>query len=91
MKRLTPFPDDVEAQNKSVQGTIPLLDGIGTVEDMANLALFLASPAARVITSTTIVIDGAQHFYNAAMIPREMMKEVVQQQMAVNKQRKAKL
>ena len=55
-----------EAANKSIEGktktkkkamVIPRLR-YGTIEDVANTALFLASPAADYVTGTNLLIDG---------------------------------
>ena len=46
--------EDVKAE---IRKKIPLAD-FGTAEDVANLALFLASPAARYITGQVMAVDG---------------------------------
>ncbi|MFW6359149.1 MAG: SDR family oxidoreductase [Chroococcales cyanobacterium] len=55
---------DIEKAKKPVkfpEGNIPLTDGeIGCPEDVAELVLFLASDASRLISGTEIWIDGAQ-------------------------------
>lgn len=52
-----------------VTQTIPL-KRFGTIDDIANCALFLASPAAAYITGAVIVVDGGQHLPGyGAMVP----------------------
>ncbi len=53
MKRLAPN----EAVKKAVQKSVPL-DRFGEKQDVANLALFLASPLSSYITGTVIPVDG---------------------------------
>ncbi|MBA3530981.1 MAG: SDR family oxidoreductase [Ardenticatenales bacterium] len=48
---------------EQVEGTIPLRR-FGTVEEIGNCALFLASPAAAYITGAILVCDGGQHMVN---------------------------
>lgn len=40
--------------------TIPL-GAMGTTQDIADSAIFLFSPAARIITGQVLVVDGGQH------------------------------
>jgi len=60
---------DLENLGKAVEfpeGKIPLTDGqAGTPEDVAQLALFLASDASRFISGTEIWIDGAESLVKA--------------------------
>lgn len=57
-----------------VSEVIPL-KRFGTVEDIANCALFLASPAAAYITGAVIVVDGGQHLPGySALLP--VMRQV---------------
>lgn len=55
MKRLAPTP----AAEKAIAGMVPL-GAFGEKNDIANLALFLASPAARYITGAIVPCDGGQ-------------------------------
>lgn len=55
--------------SEQVTQTIPL-KRFGSVDDIANCALFLASPAASYITGAIIVVDGGQHLPGyGAMVP----------------------
>lgn len=45
----------------------------GTIEDVAAMALFLASPAASLLTGITLVADGGQSFSGSAMLAELMM------------------
>jgi len=47
------------AEQKAVARTIPM-HRIGYPEDMAGLALYLASPASAYVTGQEIVVDGGQ-------------------------------
>jgi len=89
MNRLTPFADDVEKQNRAFDNLLPLANGLGQIEDMANAALFLVSPAARIITGTTLVVDGGSR-WPMPSIPRELVREIQKQHQA-SRQPKAKL
>ncbi|WP_166212321.1 3-oxoacyl-ACP reductase FabG [Cognatiluteimonas telluris] len=51
------FDNIPEAQRKSIRNSVPLRR-IGTVEDVASLALFLLDPSASYITGQTFVVDG---------------------------------
>jgi len=47
------------AVNKNIRATVPL-GRYGTVDDIANTAIFLASPGGNFITGTNVVVDGLQ-------------------------------
>merc|ERR1712232_1309606 len=47
------------AEQRDVRMTVPL-GRYGTVDDIANTAIFLASPGGNFITGTNIVVDGMQ-------------------------------
>jgi NAD(P)-dependent dehydrogenase (short-subunit alcohol dehydrogenase family) len=53
-------PDRLALVEDSLARTIPLGGKLGTVDDAANLNLFLASDSARFITGQTIPVDGGQ-------------------------------
>merc|ERR1712193_254895 len=47
------------AGNRNIRMTVPL-GRYGTVDDIANTAIFLASPGGNFITGTNVVVDGLQ-------------------------------
>jgi NAD(P)-dependent dehydrogenase (short-subunit alcohol dehydrogenase family) len=51
-----PFLDDPDTR-KWVEGRIPLRR-VGTVEEVANAVVFLASPAASLVTGSSLLVDG---------------------------------
>jgi NAD(P)-dependent dehydrogenase (short-subunit alcohol dehydrogenase family) len=51
-----PFLDDPDTR-KWIEGRIPL-GRVGTVEEIANAVLFLASPAASLVTGSSLLVDG---------------------------------
>ena len=51
-----PFLDD-PVTRRWIEGRIPL-GRVGTVEDVANAVLFLASPAASLVTGSSLLVDG---------------------------------
>jgi NAD(P)-dependent dehydrogenase (short-subunit alcohol dehydrogenase family) len=51
-----PFLDDPDTR-KWIEGRIPL-GRVGTVEEVANAVLFLASPAASLVTGSSLLVDG---------------------------------
>jgi NAD(P)-dependent dehydrogenase (short-subunit alcohol dehydrogenase family) len=59
--------EDVE----TLQGYVPL-GRFGTVEDIANVCCFLASPLAALLTGVTLVADGGQTFSGSAMLAELM-------------------
>jgi NAD(P)-dependent dehydrogenase (short-subunit alcohol dehydrogenase family) len=64
MDRLAPPGDFREKLNRSIP-----LGRIGLKREVADLALFLASPAAAYITGTTLVVDGGQSLAGYGMNP----------------------
>lgn len=60
--------DDVE----TLQSYVPL-GRFGTVEDIAAMCCFLASPLASLLTGITLVADGGQSFSGSAMLAELMM------------------
>ncbi|KAJ9472657.1 Peroxisomal 2 [Diplonema papillatum] len=64
----------------------------GEKADIANTALFLASPAASWITSTTVVVDGAQwHSAGNMIVNKSKIRSLLKQQQSSHKARAAKL
>ena len=57
MRRLAPGGDEVQRQ---LRAAIPL-GRYGRVDDIAQAAVFLASPLASYITGTVLVVDGGQN------------------------------
>lgn len=53
-------PERLAMVEESLARTIPLGGRLGTVQDAANVNVFLASDAARFITGQTIAVDGGQ-------------------------------
>jgi len=53
------------AMKRDIRSTVPL-GRFGTVDDIANAAIFLASPGGNFITGTNIVVDGLQWQANGA-------------------------
>jgi NAD(P)-dependent dehydrogenase (short-subunit alcohol dehydrogenase family) len=51
-----PFLDDPETR-KWIEGRLPL-GRVGTVEEVANAVVFLASPAASLVTGSSLLVDG---------------------------------
>jgi NAD(P)-dependent dehydrogenase (short-subunit alcohol dehydrogenase family) len=51
-----PFLDDLDTR-KWIEGRIPL-GRVGTVEEVANAVVFLASPAASLVTGSSLLVDG---------------------------------
>jgi NAD(P)-dependent dehydrogenase (short-subunit alcohol dehydrogenase family) len=51
-----PFLDDPDTR-KWIEGRIPL-GRVGTVEEVANAVVFLASPAASLVTGSSLLVDG---------------------------------
>jgi NAD(P)-dependent dehydrogenase (short-subunit alcohol dehydrogenase family) len=60
MRRLAP----TEESRQKVIGSVPL-GRMGTTDDIANLAVFLCSPAASYITGGVYICDGGQHLSGA--------------------------
>ncbi|WP_159997463.1 SDR family oxidoreductase [Roseomonas sp. 18066] len=60
--------EDIE----TLQGYVPL-GRFGTVEDVANVCCFLASPLASLLTGVALVADGGQTFSGSAMLAELMM------------------
>jgi NAD(P)-dependent dehydrogenase (short-subunit alcohol dehydrogenase family) len=51
---------DFQEQRTKMLGTVPLRD-ISSADDIANLALFLASDEARTITGQSVVVDAGSY------------------------------
>eukprot|EP01059_Diplonema_ambulator_P031761 TRINITY_DN5938_c0_g1_i1.p1 TRINITY_DN5938_c0_g1~~TRINITY_DN5938_c0_g1_i1.p1 ORF type:complete len:309 (+),score=82.73 TRINITY_DN5938_c0_g1_i1:451-1377(+) len=78
---------------KSIRSVCPV-GRFGEVQDIANAALFLASPAASWITSETLVVDGAQWHCSATgpMIANKgAIRGALMKQKEAHKTKKAKL
>jgi NAD(P)-dependent dehydrogenase (short-subunit alcohol dehydrogenase family) len=56
----------------TLSGYVPL-GRFGTVEDIANVCCFLASPMASLLTGVALVADGGQSFSGSAMLAELMM------------------
>lgn len=69
MARLAPTPDALEACRKSV----PLRRN-GTVSDVAQTALFLASPAASYVSGQVLAVDGAWSIGGVSGLMADMVK-----------------
>ena len=65
MRRLAPLGTD-----KKIAASTPLRR-LGTIDDIAQAALFLVSPAAAFITGETLVVDGAQWLATPALMDRD--------------------
>lgn len=61
MRRLAPTDD----ASRQFEGALPL-GRWGTIDEIADAALFLVSPAAAFITGTTLVVDGGQALIGSA-------------------------
>ena len=61
-----------EADIETLRGFVPV-GRFGTVEDIAGVCCFLASPLATLITGITLVADGGQSFSGSAMLAELMM------------------
>jgi NAD(P)-dependent dehydrogenase (short-subunit alcohol dehydrogenase family) len=67
MKRLAPTPQILEL----VRGSIPL-QRLGTPQDIAHCALFLASPLGDFVNGAVIPVDGGQVLNGAGVLSREL-------------------
>lgn len=61
-----------EADIETLRGFVPV-GRFGTVEDIAGVCCFLASPLATLLTGITLVADGGQSFSGSAMLAELMM------------------
>jgi len=61
-----------EADIETLRGFVPV-GRFGTVEDIAGVCCFLASPLAALLTGITLVADGGQSFSGSAMLSELMM------------------
>jgi NAD(P)-dependent dehydrogenase (short-subunit alcohol dehydrogenase family) len=64
-------PNDLEAQKK-LMGALPL-GRWGTIEEIADIVLFLVSSAASFVTGTTIVADGGQALTGSSRLQQVLM------------------
>jgi len=71
---------------KDVRRFVPI-GRYGTVEDIANAALFVCSPAGSYVNATTIVVDGGQWHdaSRAYLIGKEVVKRASQKEKATHK------
>jgi len=74
MKRLAPTPQIHERVRESIP-----LKRLGTPRDIANCALFLASPLGSYINGAVIPVDGGQVLNGAGMLSRELAQFFEQQ------------
>ncbi len=64
------YPPPIQAMFEEAKKAIPA-GRFGTVEDVANVVTFLASPLASYVNGTTLYVDGAQHLnYDIMGLPR---------------------
>jgi len=70
MRRLAPLGAD-----KKIAGEVPLRR-LGSIQDIANAALFLASDAASYVTGEILVVDGGQWLAKPAFVPREVWEKL---------------
>jgi len=70
MRRLA--PGDAELQEK-LKRTIPM-QRFGTVDDIGQAAVFLASPLATYVTGTRLVVDGGQNLPGSGLYAQLLMK-----------------
>lgn len=70
MRRLAPLGAD-----KKIASEIPL-KRLGSIQDIANAALFLASDAASFVTGEILVVDGGQWLAKPAFVPREVWEKL---------------
>ena len=71
MKRLAPTPE-AEARSREA---VPL-GRWGTTRDIANMAMFLASPFASYVSGAVIPVDGAMTVSNSGLSTNEIMKAI---------------
>lgn len=69
MRRLAPTPEALDRARRSVP-----LGRLGTPGDIANCALFLASPLGAYINGAIIPVDGGQALNGAAMLSADLRK-----------------
>ncbi len=74
MAKLAPMPE-IE---KGIIKANPLRR-MGSIDDVANLALFLASPAAGYISGETVVLDGGQWLNPPQHVPEELVAMAAEQ------------
>ena len=72
MRRLAPGDDQFHKQFKRV---IPL-GRYGTVDDIGQMAVFLASPLASFVTGTLVAVDGGQNLPGSGIFTHLMMEEM---------------
>jgi peroxisomal 2,4-dienoyl-CoA reductase len=70
MRRLAPLGAD-----KKMAEEVPLRR-LGTIQDIANAALFLASDGADYVTGEILVVDGGQWLAKPAFVPREVWEKL---------------
>ena len=57
MKIFVPFSGGRTIKNTDYEKSIPI-QRVGTKEDIANTVLYITSPAAQLLTGTTVIADG---------------------------------
>eukprot|EP01117_Protostelium_nocturnum_P004209 TRINITY_DN1552_c0_g1_i1.p1 TRINITY_DN1552_c0_g1~~TRINITY_DN1552_c0_g1_i1.p1 ORF type:complete len:155 (+),score=31.92 TRINITY_DN1552_c0_g1_i1:614-1078(+) len=72
---------DPSQLNESLSQIIPLRRA-GYTQDIANVAVFLASPAASFVTGVTLVVDGGAWMFHPPAISREGLREIESQRRA---------
>lgn len=76
MRRLAPGDESFHTR---LQGAIPL-GRYGTVDDIGQMAVFLASPLATYVTGTLVVVDGGQNLPGSGVFSQMVMEAMSRRQ-----------